>query len=231
MTASRRRCRPRKVALYVSGDLPAKRAARLERHLASCTACRRLAEELRGDRLALARLAGERLDERALQRVRAGVTAKIDEPATARERGSRGTAWAPVAVASALILAALGLWLQAPGPRGLRDRGPAAPAARERVASRRPAEAAPKTPPARSPRGPARPSPGAAPRRHPHTGATPRPRSTGEGRRPARRASAPPSNTNPPSEPLVIQVVSEHPDIVYYWLAEPEETHHESSSE
>ncbi len=220
------------IALHVAGDLPARRAARLNRHLASCPACRALAERLEVDRLALGRLALEPVDPRSLERIRTTVLARINHLEEGRggsgalHRGPRGGSWTLAAVAAALVLGAVGLFLWTPGrPASSGGTGPKVASTPEPVAPGPPRSeerrAAPPSPPAPQDRLEA---------------PAPRPASRA-GRRPSHPKSRPRANPRPTpaafrsSEPLVIQVVSDQPDIVYYWLAEPEETHHESTSE
>ncbi len=227
----------RGIALYVAGDLPERRAARLARHLAGCPDCRELARRLAEDRLALGRLAGQPVEERSLRRVRAGVAARIGGLETARERRSPGAARRLAALAAVLLLAALGLMIWSPPRTPSRPGGQAAGPPLDRIASTAPSPPVPETagpvaaqpPPSAGHPAPEarRPAPAPAPAPRPGTAVTPAP--SGAHRRPRRRAAAAPPASRP-SEPLVIQVVSDHPDIVYYWLAEPEETHRESTS-
>ncbi len=237
-----RRCRRLRaaIALHVAGDLPRRRAARLDRHLASCPGCRELAERLAADRRALGGLASEPLDPGSLARIRGTVLGRIEEDEASRTRAGglfglpRRTSWALSALAVALLAAglvlAMGLALW-PGP----EAGPGLGSGAERPQNPEPvASAAPAPPspaPATSPPAAARP-PTTPPR---IAAAAPRPTTETQPRRAHREGRPQPAAaTTPaarPSEPLLIQVVSDQPDIVYYWLTEPEETPHESTSE
>ena len=248
-----RRCRRRRgeIALHVAGDLPPRRAARLERHLAACPGCRELARRLEADRRSLARLATEALDPNALARIRGGVLERVAELEASR-RGAAGllglprrTSWALAALAAVLLAAglllAMGLALWPHGPRP--SKGPAtvsSPAPAAGPAAGRAQESAPgaSTPPAPTPPPAAeeRPTPAGPAARPPRIADAAPPAASREHHGPARttsqpRAAAPPEPSTRTPEPLVIQMVSEQPDIVYYWLAEPQENTHDSTSD
>lgn len=223
------------LALRAGGDLPAAEAARLEAHLAHCPECRSVAGELAGDlaedRRALQDLGAAPVDEAALARVRAGVLHAIGGE-TRNRRASRtsGTPWLTAALAAVLVLAALGagLWLRpqtgeepAPAERTARW-NPGAPGRGDADAERvtgaptavEPLERAPAVPPAETAPGEATPAEAGEP--------------GGAGSRDPARAEPTSRRTTPPSEPMRIQVVSDDPEIVYYWLVEPEESEHDT---
>lgn len=219
------------LALRAGGDLPAAETARLEAHLAHCTECRSVARDLAEDRRALQDLGAAPVEEAALARVRAGVLHAIEGEARSR-RASRpsGTPWLTAALAAVLVLAALGagLWLRpptgeepAPADRTARW-NPGAPgrgdAEADRVAGAatavEPLERAPAVPPAETAPG----ETASAEAGEPGGAASPDPT----------RADPTPRRTAPPSEPMRIQVVSDDPEIVYYWLVEPEESEHDT---
>lgn len=199
------------LALFVGGDMTADEAARTLAHLAACPACRAFVEELRESQGMLAALAGEPLDPEALARIRRAVRRRIEAEG---RRPVRAPAWA-LALAAGLVLAVVGaaIWLRgiAPGGTGLR----AVP--RERVVEARPTAPLPVLV-----------EPVVEPGTEPTTAA---PEAAPEPRTPVRRAAervAPEVHTA--TEPMVIQVVSDDPDIVFYWLVEPEETEDETVS-
>lgn len=65
------------IALYVERDLPARRFARIEMHLAQCRGCREFADQLRESQAELRQMRNEVIDAVALHRIRAGVLAEI----------------------------------------------------------------------------------------------------------------------------------------------------------
>lgn len=223
------------LALRAGGDLPAAETARLEAHLAHCPECRGVARELAGDlaedRRALQDLGAVPVEEAALARVRVGVLHAIEgETRSRRAPRPSGTPWLTAALAAVLVLAALGagLWLRtptgeepAPAERTARW-NPGAPARGDAEADRlagappavEPLERAPALPPAETAPGETAPAergePGGAASRDPA------------------RAEPTPRRAAPPSEPMRIQVVSDDPEIVYYWLVEPEESDHDT---
>lgn len=228
-----RRDRELELALFAGGDLGPDESAPVEAHLAACPACRELVAGLRESHAGVAALAGEPMDPAALARIRQAVRRRILEEGA---RETRRPAWA-LALAAGLVLAviAAAVWLRAGAP----DAGPT-PAPAERVAELPGAPADPPAPPPESPaeteegRTPAAtssplppipPVPPAPPAPPARRAAAPDP--------PTRRAAAEPmARPAPPSatEPMVIQVVSNDPDIVFYWLVEPEETEDEALS-
>lgn len=244
----------RDLALWAGGDLAPAEASRVEAHLAACPACRALADGLRSSRAGLEALGAEAVDPAALSRIRDGVRRRLEDeggvgwasahPGAGRARlgGSRWAKAHPTlwALAAALALAALGvgLWYSAldggapdgvarterpEPPEMVRDTGPPPPEDTR--------ETAPVPPPER-PRGASREAPPPAPVREappepaggPEATTPPEPRET-----PVQRAALAPGPEGP-TEPLVIKVVSDDPDIVYYWLVEPEETEDEAVS-
>jgi anti-sigma factor RsiW len=85
------------MALHVEGDLAARKAVRLERHLAECAECRAFAARMESSQAAVKALAAEPADESALREVRARVLARIaaEQP---RPRAFPLWRWAAVAV-------------------------------------------------------------------------------------------------------------------------------------
>jgi hypothetical protein len=212
----------RDVALWAGGDLPAGEAARVEDHLAGCPDCRALGETLRAGRAAVESLAAEPIDETALARVRQGLRRRLAEEEARAARRRRSAAAAAWAMAAALVAAALGLgiWYLAGRPE------PADELARaERPQPREPDREAVAPPPRELPeavpereRPETRPAPPAPPPPEPPPPEPPEQR--------AELASAPaPAG---PTESMVIKVVSDDPNVVYYWLVEPEETEDEA---
>jgi anti-sigma factor RsiW len=210
--------REMELAFFAGGDLASEAAARVEAHLAACPACRSFVEGLRASQEGLAALAGEPLDPEALARVRHAVRRRIEDEA---RRSATIQPWA-LALAAGLALALVGaaLWLWGTAPWAPERSSPP----RERVV------AAPVTPPAPAERPAEAPEAARAPDLHrmpapaaeaPVRQAATVPRATPEPARPASPVQAAPST---PTEPMVIQVVSDDPDIVFYWLVEPEET-------
>lgn len=228
-----RQAREGQLALWAGGDLPAAEAVRLEEHLEGCPECRALVEGLRESQAGLAALAGEPIDPEALARVRRGVRRRLEE----RRRRPAAAPWLLAAAAALAVAAlALGIWLQ----RG-RPAGPVEVAARPERASPAPAEG-----PERARSGQEQRTSDPAPRRadeprawiakaapepslDPAPPAPDAPPAPPPSDPPVQRAAVVPTPESP-TESLVIQVVSDDPDIVFYWLVEPEETEDEAVS-
>lgn len=196
------------LALLVGGDLSAEEAAPIEAHLAACAGCRSFAERLRESHEGFATLADEPVDPEALARIRQAVHRRIEAETPRRERRP---VWA-LALAAGLVLASIAaaVWLRGGDPDG----GSPAPPPAERVAE------APTEPPPEPPDEPTAP-------RAEETPPTPEPQP------PVRQAAADPPDPSAPAtagatESMVIQVVSDDPDIVFYWLVEPEEPEDET---
>jgi anti-sigma factor RsiW len=100
------------LALYAEGDLDPADARVLEAHLRDCSACRGFLDELRASQRALKDLAGETLDEGAMDALRARiVAARLREPA-------RPSTASRLAVAASLAAAlAAASWLAVPSVR------------------------------------------------------------------------------------------------------------------
>ncbi len=153
-------------------------------------------------------------------------------------RGSaRRPRW-PWALAAVLAVAALGagLWYRGPSTgapeKVARSEPPEPPEIAQEAAPSPPPdtrEAAPASPSGSSreetlrPAQPASPAPEAVPQTTDRAAAPPEPATEA----PVRTAALPPEPEDP-TESMVIQVVSDDPDIVYYWLVEPEETEDEA---
>jgi hypothetical protein len=240
---ARREARELELALWAGGDLPAAEAASLEGHLAGCPECRALAEGLRESQAGLAALAAEPIDLEALARIRRGVLERLEER---RPRPAAAPWLYAAAAALALAALALGLWLQGsrpreprqvaaipeaapPAPREAREGGrpeteePGAASRSRRAAepSAKIAEAAPGPAPELDPSEPRLPS-----REAPVPAPPPAPPSPES---PVRRAAVTPA-PEAATESIVIQIVSDDPDIVFYWLVEPEESEDEAVS-
>jgi hypothetical protein len=233
------------LALLAGGDLPAEEAARLESHAGACPACRELLAGLRESGAALALLAEEDLaaEPRALARVREGVRAGVAEIAAERRaRAGRGAPprWALAAVLLVALVVA-GVWMRS-GPRPVEN--PPAKQAVERApgpaSGRAPEAPEAGVPPAAAGAGPEAPDTGNPPAdRIARTVPADRPaippvrdpeaRRSGEaaGIDPVDPAAGAPSDAGPAgpgAEPqITIRIVSDDPDIVFYWLVEPEE--------
>ncbi len=122
------------IALYAGGDLPARRVAPLENHLAVCARCRALLQDLRAGQALLAELRDDPLPPAMLARVRANVLAEVGAPRPSRPY------W-KLAPAAALALA-LATALLSPRHRAVEPPQPT-PAAPVRMAEARPAEVVP----------------------------------------------------------------------------------------
>lgn len=251
-----RRAREEELALLAGGDLAPEEAARLERHVERCPVCRASLAGLRESLAGLALLAAddlgpERPAERpALERVRAGVLAGAARIEHERAAGPAGEAeradgrrfrWALAAV---LLVALLGaaVWLRsgvAPEPSGTPPERlaelptPAAPPEELPPPPGPPTAEAPARSDAAdrpdSPRSPARPDPPAEPidpLAEPIDPVDPTgPNGPAPSDPPARLAE------ERPAEPrITIRIVSDDPDIVFYWLVEPEENRDETVS-
>jgi len=204
---ARREARELELALRAGGDLPATEAARLEEHLGVCPECRALAEGLRESQAGLAALAAEPIDPEALARIRRGVLERLEER---RPRPAAAPWLYAAAAALALAALALGLWLQ--GSR----QGEPPQVAEIAEGAREPGSDPP--PPAPAPR--RDPSAPRLPRRET---AAPAPPAAPPSPEPAVQRAAVTPAPEAATESIVIQIVSDDPDIVFYWLVEPEE--------
>ena len=163
------------IALYVGGDLPAPRTARVESHLSECADCRALAEDLRAGQRLLGELRDDPLEDAMVAQVHGGVMAKV----RTAEASPRGALAPLLAVAAATVLAVILFWPRhSPEPAKIARVQPAplatiAPAQRVKI----------------------------VPARHRLV------------RR--RRARAP-----QPGPPLLVQLVTNDPNIVIYWLVD-----------
>jgi hypothetical protein len=193
-----------RIALLVEGDLPDGEAGAVEAHLAGCAGCRRFAEELRESQRDLRSLGEEDPDRRALAAVRRRVLEALDRPAR------RSPVF--VALAAAAGIVALAVFLSWEGADRLSE--PPAPAPVTTAARPVPAEI---PPPSLAPVEPERQatSPAVAP--------------SGSVRRPARRLvmmvePAPPvaEGTPPEGSRPAIKIVTSDPDVVIYWVTDPE---------
>ncbi|MBI2841527.1 MAG: zf-HC2 domain-containing protein [Acidobacteria bacterium] len=90
------------LALFAGGDLGASEEERIEAHIATCSSCRAIVEELRSHREVLAGLADEAVDDAVLRSVRRRVMARI-EP-RAHRTGAWRWAWAAAAAIGAILV-------------------------------------------------------------------------------------------------------------------------------
>lgn len=164
------------IALYAGGDLPAGRMARLEAHLAGCPDCRALAEDLRASQVLLSELRDDPIADAMVAQVRSRVLDEVRRAGFSR----RGTLVPLLALAAALVLAVVLVWLR-------HQEKPAHVAAVARIEAPRamPAQVAP-----------------IVPVRHRVV-------------RHRRRVPA-----EPPGLPLLVQFVTDNPNIVIYWLVD-----------
>jgi len=123
------------IALYVEGDLPAGETPLVEGHVAICSDCRELLQDLRASQAVVKELGGEAVDGALLTAVRAGVMAAIGN--------RRRLLWPWVAAATA-ALALLALFLapsRRPAPEPPRVATAQAPPRVEAAVSQAPAPA------------------------------------------------------------------------------------------
>jgi len=238
-----RRWQP-KIALEAGGDLPPEERAAVSAHREACPDCRALARELAADREILASLTAEELRPEALDRVRRAVMVAVQEEGADRAHSGalrgRRLRFALPALAAALFALAIGLalWLPHPVPRSP-SLGPAgeSPATGGDERAPQPAEAPPAEPRAPSltetPSLTGTPSlaAGAGPSPDRGTAPTPSDRLAAAGpisehapdrAQPSRHEPSPALDAVPTAgEPaIMIQIVSEDPDIVFYWLTD-----------
>jgi len=221
------------IALDVEGDLPERKAAKLREHLKACRNCQEFAEKLQASQAVLKSLAQESADEAVLQEVRQRVLNGI---ATGAEPHHVRT-WQfalGAALAATAIFAAVNLWHPS-GPRHVARAS--RPLSRVRPA---PATNDGQSLP-RAERGDARASAGETP-------ALRRVRETSQQASTEAMRSAPTvpehararterakqvlrerrgfrgplsANLKPPErEPLTVQLVSDDPNVVIYWLVD-----------
>lgn len=95
-----------RIALAVEGDLPAREAAGVERHLAGCEGCREFEAALRKSQAVLKEFGNEAVDAAVLDRIRDRVMAQV---AAQPRRKVWPWLWVPVP-AFAALLAVVMLW-------------------------------------------------------------------------------------------------------------------------
>lgn len=200
------------IALWVEGDLPARRALRVERHVKGCGTCRALVEGLRETREDLARLREATAGDEALSAMRESVLVSLRQERRAARPGVVGPVFTRarrrLVVAAAVLAVAAATVITV-------HRGVRAPEALVPAAPRR--SAAPSAPVAALP--PSEPPETIAShaRRRVASGAARPPRSaqprTG-------RFTAKADQTVP--EPLVIKIMTDDPEVVIYWLVDKE---------
>ncbi len=101
----------KQIALYVEGDLPARKASAVEAHLAACSACRELADALATSQSALKSLRGETADPLLLDQVRSRVMAEIQTQQQAlRPVFGWGWRFALAGILVALLAGGVYLW-------------------------------------------------------------------------------------------------------------------------
>lgn len=94
------------IALYVEGDLPARKLRKLEAHLGECSPCRELAGALRESQAAVKDLRAEPVESAVLERIRGGVLERI---AAQELQPARTYGWAWRLALAAALIAAIGL--------------------------------------------------------------------------------------------------------------------------
>jgi anti-sigma factor RsiW len=101
----------RQIALYVGADLDAQETMRVEEHLATCSDCRQLLEDLQATHSALRELASDAVDAAMLTAVRSRVLSGIGE------RRKWSWPWvAAIALAAPLIVGLIIPWWMAVEP-------------------------------------------------------------------------------------------------------------------
>lgn len=224
------------IALHVEGDLTAAEVAEVERHLDGCAACRAFAAEMEASQRALREHGPVTADPGVLAAVRASVLAEIEHDRAAPARPWWEVSTRQLALAASLVLvvgAALLLLRRDPLGRLEPLPGPAPEAPAPRTRAEPPAVVAGAPAPEPVPELPAEPVVTAsAPlvRAEPASPAV-------ESAPPPPAAPGPPlvrpAIRTPDPEPMVIKLVSDDPDLVIYWLVDPEpekETDHETAT-
>ena len=190
-----------RIALHAGGDLPPMEAAAVDRHAAECAACLALLSGLRQTADVLCAAHTEPVDSAHYAAVRARVLSELAR----RQRPQ----WAYAALAAAAILLLVAVWPKA--RRVVRPRPQPVPVAQALI-------------PAASSFGGADPLGGAL-----RATGRPRPAASGVTRKggpggpPQTRGSAPPlqqGEPSPPSQPLVVKLITDDPDVVIYWISE-----------
>ncbi len=198
------------LALWVGGDLTPRRALRVEKHLAGCSACRVLADRLSDNRSLVARLAEPSPDTAGLHVIRQGVLEHLREGPDGLDLGSVAlksprVRWAP-ALATALVLVATGVAILI--RHGAQLQQPSRSAAVR---------------PTLSPFQPTPPAAIAAPKAAPSVSNNLR-ATSGTPEKPRQHATRvralSPTTVNAAAEATVIKIVTDDPDVVMYWLAE-----------
>jgi anti-sigma factor RsiW len=209
------------IALDAGGDLDETGRRRLERHLASCPACRDFAAEMRQSQRAVRGLAGVAVGEDLLAGVRAAV---LQEIASAARRPAPvlsfplRTLRAPrrwlAAAAAVLLTLGAGWWLSTRTPERT-------PVPRPKVVRYEPPPIEP--PPVEEP---------AAVAETVAETAAPRIAAVDPPVRERRRApDAIAETVQPTSQPMVVKWLVDDPDLVIYWLIETDETTEEPTHE
>lgn len=181
------------VALYVEGDLPERKAAKLGEHLKACRNCQEFAEKLQASQALLKSLGQESVDEAVLQEVRQRVLDRIATDAAPHRFPAWRFALGAALVATA-IFAAARLW---------RPGGPMHVARVREISKQAPTEAV-------------CPAPNAT--EHPRVRTEKakqvlRPRKHSQGSLAAR--------VKPPQvEQLTVKLVTDDPNVVIYWLVD-----------
>ena len=238
------------VALHVEGDLPADEIGRLASHLAICSACRALAEELETSQRALRIHMHPPFDEEVLAQIRADVLAQVVRPRALpfRRRVRKAAPWL---AAAATLLVAIGLWRFSgePSPQ-------TAPAPVEALSVGAPTVEAPtveaptvEAPTVEAPtvEAPTVEEPSTPPPRSPRLQASPveetristlapklssPPREAWEAPAEGTEAGSLPSEAfveSEPRDPTLIKIVSEEKNLVIYWLVDPAATKENSN--
>ncbi len=207
----------RGVALWVGGELSARRAAWIAAHVAGCERCRILAERLRADRALVFEAADTPADTAALAAMREHLVVLVRNEALLARRAGRllpvRLRWATALAAALVVFAAAGVLVMR----------------RAADTSRTLTAAAPR--PGSSPNVPQATSLAAAvPPSGLGRGRGKGPASTqdtviraGKGSPPARHAVAQsqrPAQREAPAEALVIKLLTDDPAVVIYWLVD-----------
>jgi len=192
------------MALYAGGDLTPGRVSRIEQHLAQCPDCRMLVEELHSARASLAEMKDEPIDEAMVANVRRNVLSRIGTRRPLR------LSWA-FALAAGVVLAVILAW-----PRQHEE-------APRRIASVSRTPAAGPLPPAASKelRKTGRPAPLKSSEFLSCVAARDQLPLCAHRAALTHKRPRPPRPAAHPSEPLLVQFVTDDPNIVIYWIVDP----------
>jgi hypothetical protein len=197
------------LALWVGDDLEAERIPALESHLVTCGDCRELHELLLQSREALRAPSGL---EEALDRLGTDLQAGVMAGVAAERRRATAAPWLLLAAALLLAFGALWLWPQGEPPSEVvvtERMSPAPPAPVGHLESLPAEESPPEV------------SVSEAPEVEQATPPTPRPAPRQSvPRRSAPRVEETPEPPGSEPETVVVQILTERPDLVIYWLVD-----------